>query len=156
MRLVVWVSVVFPVLYSQGTDACPDECYCEQSSYCNGTYIGCGFRGLSRVPTNIPTNTCELGLWNNAITTLENGIFDGLTNLQILGLWNNAITTLENGIFDGLTNLQILDLKYNRITTLQTGSFDELTNLHKLYLYGNKISTLPNGIFDALTNLETL
>ncbi|XP_056007350.1 leucine-rich repeat-containing protein 3-like [Ostrea edulis] len=84
MQLVVWALVVFSVLYSQGTDACPDQCSCSKISICDGTYVNCRSRGLTGIPTDIPTDTCYLGLEANEITTLPNGIFDALTSLQTL------------------------------------------------------------------------
>ncbi|XP_056008141.1 slit homolog 3 protein-like [Ostrea edulis] len=156
MRLTFWVSVVLSVLYSHGTDACPDKCRCSKSSFCNGTNVNCYDRGLSGVPTNIPTDICDLYLSGNKIATLQTGNFDKLTNLHTLSLWGNDIAILPNGIFDVLTNLQFLHLWKNKIATLLNGIFDALTKLKKLGLQENELATLPNGIFDALTKLETL
>ena len=44
----------------------------------------------------------------NQITSIENGDFQGLSNLQTLDLGGNQITSLENGDFQGLSNLQTL------------------------------------------------
>ncbi|XP_056007387.1 vasorin-like [Ostrea edulis] len=108
MQLVIWALVVLYVLYSQGTDTCPDKCSCEKASSCDGTNINCYRSGLTGVPTDNPTDTCYLNLWENKITTLPNGIFDALTSLETLDLESNEITTLPNGIFDALTSLQTL------------------------------------------------
>ncbi|XP_056007243.1 leucine-rich repeat-containing protein 15-like isoform X5 [Ostrea edulis] len=157
MQLVVWALVVLSVLNSQGTDACPDQCSCSKERYlCDGTYVDCDSRGLTGVPTNIPTDTCFLDLDSNQITTLPNGIFDALTSLQTLSLGWNKITTLPIGIFDALTSLQKLYLSGNNITTLPIGIFDALTSLQTLLLENNKLTTLQTGIFDQLGNLQTL
>ncbi|XP_056006931.1 leucine-rich repeat-containing protein 15-like [Ostrea edulis] len=156
MQLVVWTLVVLPVLYSQGTNACPDQCSCTKTYLCDGTYVYCDSRELTGVPTDIPTDTCYLDLGNNKITTLPSGIFDALKSLQELFLQGNKITTLLTGTFDALSSLQTLDLKWNKISTLPIGIFDALTSLRYLDLRWNKISTLPIGIFDALTSLRYL
>ncbi|XP_048757021.2 slit homolog 2 protein-like [Ostrea edulis] len=156
MQLVVWLSVMLSVLYSQETNACPDQCSCSKSSSCNGTDVNCEGKGLSRVPTNIPTDTCILNLKRNQITILPDGILDTLINLQYINLRWNLITTLPEAIFDRLVNLLALSLRDNRITTLPRGIFDNLVNLTTLYLSNNQITTLQKQGFGRLMKLQTI
>ncbi|XP_048750880.2 leucine-rich repeat-containing protein 15-like isoform X2 [Ostrea edulis] len=153
-RLLVWLSVLLSVLYSQGTGTCPVQCRCWKTT-CNEALVYCYYRGLHGLPTNIPTDTCILNLGLNDLT-LHYGIFDTLVNLRELYLENNELTWLPYGVFDALVNLQGLNLANNQITTLPNGIFDALPNLQRLKLDRNEIVTLPNGIFDALTNLQQL
>ena len=67
----------------------------------------------------------------------------------------SPLTTLPDGIFDGLTSLRTLSLQDNKLT-LQAGLFDRLTRLRTLSLVRNQLTTLPAGIFDSLTSLQYL
>ncbi len=97
-----------------------------------------------------------LGLHNNQISILPQGIFAGLIQLQVLGLNNNQITVLPQGIFAGLNQLQVLGLNNNQITVLPQGIFAGLNRLHRLGLNNNQITVLPQGIFAGLNQLQVL
>ena len=66
------------------------------------------------------------------------------------------MSSLPDGVFDGLTALTTLYLYYNGLSSLPDGVFDGLTALTELYLSGNDLSSLPDGVFDGLTALEAL
>ena len=53
---------------------------------------------------------------NNDLTTLADGVFDGLAGLETLNLSRNDLTTLADGVFDGLAALETLNLRYNQLT----------------------------------------
>ncbi|CAM9478389.1 unnamed protein product, partial [Ectocarpus fasciculatus] len=117
-------------------------------------------------------------LYDNALTTLPEGLFQNTTGLQELELWGNELTTLPEGIFGSLTALEILYLNDNELTTLPEGIFGGLTALEILkhwflsyvcsllcswfsldthrYLNDNELTTLPEGMFGGLTALEIL
>ncbi|XP_056005693.1 slit homolog 2 protein-like isoform X2 [Ostrea edulis] len=152
----VWTFIILSVTYSRGTGACPDKCSCETASSCDGTYVDCIAKGLTTVPTNIPKDTCALHLYNNQLTTIGNGAFEGLSNLQTLYLFSNQLTTIGNGAFEGLSNLQTLILGYNQLTTIENGAFEGLSNLQELNLGYNQLTTIENGAFEGLSNLQTL
>ncbi|CAM9120296.1 unnamed protein product [Ectocarpus sp. 13 AM-2016] len=97
-----------------------------------------------------------LALYDNALTTLPAGIFEGLTALVTLFLYGNVLTTLPAGIFDGLTSLVALSMHRNAITALPAGIFEDLTALEYLFLYQNALTTLPAGIFESSTALSQL
>ncbi|CAM9532219.1 unnamed protein product [Ectocarpus sp. 6 AP-2014] len=98
------------------------------------------------------------GRWlsSNALTTLPEGIFEGLTALDNLLLSSNALITLPEGILEGLTVLEYLWLSSNALTTLPEGIFEGLTALELLSLSSNALTTLPAGIFEGLTVLKSL
>ncbi|MES1922093.1 hypothetical protein MHBO_003610 [Bonamia ostreae] len=60
MQLVGWVLVVLSLFYSQITYACPDQCSCGKDYFSDETFVYCGSRGLTEVPTRIPTDIYEL------------------------------------------------------------------------------------------------
>ncbi|XP_062593385.1 leucine-rich repeat-containing protein 4C-like [Saccostrea cucullata] len=132
MSLIVWTLFLCDLMYGPVTEACPSVCFCWRTTDCNGTYVSCGGKGLTEVPTNIPTDTCELILYENKITTIQDNAFAGLYNLRKLWLYNNKITIIQTNAFNGLSNLQELYLFDNNITTLQDNAFASLHNLRKL------------------------
>ena len=98
----------------------------------------------------------ELSLGANQLSTLPDGMFDGLSSLQELDLGGNKLSTLPAGVFDGLSDLEWLDLGDNQLRTLPAGVFDGLSSLGLLELRYNQLRTLPNGVFDGLSGLEVL
>ena len=109
-------------------------------------------RGLDE----ISSRCTELWLYDNNLSSLPEGIFRGLNNLEQLWLWGNNLSSLPAGIFRGLNNLEVLDLAYNHLSSLPEGIFRGLNNLEQLWLWGNNLSSLPAGIFRGLNNLEVL
>ena len=97
-----------------------------------------------------------LNLSINSLSSLPDGIFDGLTALERLSLYKNELSSLPDGIFDDLTALEYLALSNNELSSLPDGIFDDLTALETLYLFNNALSSLPAGVFDDLTALEYL
>ena len=102
------------------------------------------------------TALTELRLDDNSLSTLPAGVFDELTALTTLNLRDNSLSTLPAGVFDGLTALTWLRLEKNSLSTLPAGVFDELTALTSLWMGFNSLSTLPAGVFDELTALTVL
>ena len=98
----------------------------------------------------------SLALYDEEITALQAGDFQGLTNLQYLHLQYNSLTELPAGLFDGLSSLEQLSLSGNALTELPDGVFDDLSSLKRLYLFENALTELPDGVFDDLSSLERL
>ena len=90
------------------------------------------------------------------LTRLPDGVFDGLSNLEVLRLHINGLTQLPADIFDGLSSLKILVLHGNALTSLPAGVFDGLSRLEKLLLFNNQLTALPEGVFDGLSRLSYL
>ena len=89
------------------------------------------------------------------IHRLQEGDFDGLSNLEEIHFTNNGLTSLPENIFAGLSNLQILSFN-ERMGSLPEGIFDGLSKLEHLWLQNNILNSLDADIFDGLSNLETL
>ncbi|MCA9197592.1 MAG: leucine-rich repeat domain-containing protein [Planctomycetales bacterium] len=101
-------------------------------------------------------NTIELVLARNKITSIENGDFAGLSNLDTLILRTNEITSIESGDFTGLSNLRRLHLGDNQIASIEPDDFDGLDNLQLLVLNGNPITIIEPGDFSKITGLTNL
>ena len=102
------------------------------------------------------TSLTDLYLFNNALTTLPDDVFDDLTALEILTLGRNNLPTLPAGVFDRLIALTELGLDNNALSSLPGGVFDELGALDILVLAHNGLTTLPGDVFDALGALTEL
>jgi Leucine-rich repeat (LRR) protein len=101
-------------------------------------------------------NLQGLELHNNAISSIEDGDFIGLSNLQSLQLQNNSISSIEAGDFAGLANLKWLALDGNSIASIESGAFVGLTNLEVIGLSYSSLSSIEAGVFDGLNVLEDL
>ena len=92
-----------------------------------------------------------LRFYNERLTLLRAGDFDGLNRLGTLDLSHNRLTgVFLAGVFDGLTGLHTLDLSYNRFRLLPADLFDGLTGLRRLDMAGNQLTTLPADLFDGI------
>nr|AAZ16352.1 variable lymphocyte receptor B [Eptatretus burgeri] len=128
--------------------ACPSRCSC------SGTTVNCYNKGLTSVPSGIPSSATHLELQDNKLQFLPSGVFDKLTKLTHLELWNNQLQSLPSGVFDKLTSLTYLHLCCNKLQSLPHGVFDKLTKLTTLVLYNNQLKSVPDGVFDRLTSLQ--
>ncbi len=75
-------------------------------------------------------------------------MFDGLS-VRDLDLFNNQLTMLPVGVFDGLSVGRSLDLSSNQLETLPENVFEGL-RVHDLYLNNNQLKTLLAGVFEGL------
>ena len=86
----------------------------------------------------------------NLLTSLQDGIFDGLNSLYILDLSRNLISGIGLNVFSNrsnLSNLSSINLKGNLLTSLQGGLFDGLESLGQLDLSENRISDIDLSVF---------
>nr|ABB59040.1 variable lymphocyte receptor B [Eptatretus stoutii] len=111
--------------------ACPSRCSC------SGTTVNCYNKGLTSVPSGIPSSTTKLLLHDNKLQSLPNGVFDKLTSLTQLYLGGNKLQSLPSGVFDKLTSLTHLGLNINQLKSVPDGIFDRLTSLQNIWLYSN-------------------
>lgn len=122
-------------------------------------------RILSRFPF-AKLSLLELYLSSNALTTLKNFCFIGLTHLRILDLSGNNLNNLEPKAFFGLNSLKILDLHSNRLHQVPTSSLQSsilsmnnapiLSSLENLDLSDNSIEHIFNEGFAHMSSLKDL
>ena len=88
---------------------------------------------------------------------VEDGVFDGLTQVSEIILRHNPISTLPPGLFNRAVSVTSLDLSYNNLISLDRYLFEDLGNLTTLDLSHNNLVNLPYGIFKtnfAVTSLD--
>ncbi|XP_041474643.1 G-protein coupled receptor GRL101-like [Lytechinus variegatus] len=93
-------------------------------------------------------------LYMNGIpTTLEEGSFKGLHNVNNLNLASCELSYLTPGVFDGLDRLYILELGDNRLTIIEEGLFRNLFYLGVITLEANHAIQFEEGCFQGLPRL---
>ncbi|XP_007891851.1 vasorin b [Callorhinchus milii] len=130
---------------------CPAKCNCD-----NGRMLWCIKKTLSAIPSDIPPDTANLYLFHNAITSVQEGDFAQLPELQLLDLSHNKIAALPNFVFQPLGGLSNLDLSFNQVTEINNETFAGLQQLERLYLQKNQIQTIQPGAFEMLVKLVEL
>jgi len=101
----------------------------------------------------------KLEINDNLLTSIDDGVFDGLLSLDSLQLSRNRISHIGPHVFSNQSNLQNLRyirLNDNSITSLQGGVFDGLESLHSLNLRVNLLKSLQDGVFNGLKSLRYL
>ena len=107
--------------------------------------------------TNVPRSICllttlrKLHLDNNEISRLPDNCFTNLSNLIHFTASDNAIETLQDGVFDGLRKLKVLNLRRNRISAIGLSVFatsSKLASLHYISLSENNLTSLEPWIYD--------
>ncbi|CAN7989111.1 unnamed protein product [Ixodes hexagonus] len=173
--VVVWTQFVLFLTLSSPADGqrvlCPSRCSCL------GSFVDCSRRGLTEIPTDLPTWVEILDLSHNTLRNLDtigvhqipslrqlkishNHLIEipDLDNLQHLGelhLAHNEIQSLGQNLLK-YPSLRSLDLSFNKITVVPVGVFTNSSRLVQLSLNSNKVSSIEKGSLDNLTSLETL
>ncbi|XP_071488792.1 toll-like receptor 4 [Diadema antillarum] len=88
----------------------------------------------------------SLNLSMNRISSLSEGVFQGLDVLHVLRLRSCRIRSLQNRTFEGLRSLEMLDLGINLLTSIPEPVLQHVPNLRKLVLFNNKISQLDFNV----------
>jgi hypothetical protein len=156
MRHFYPVSVVMLALLQEQdtTVLCSGDCLC----YKWRPLVQCSYTGLRRLPEGIPLWYIDLYITKDNISILYENEFKlaDLLHLQTFKLTSSQLSTLQGGVFSGMTNLTVLDLTDNSLHTLHTGVFCGLDSVRKLYLNKNEINSILEGAFCALSSLQIL
>ena len=108
---------------------------------------------LTHVPHSICrlTTLTELHLDYNRLTRLPDNCLSNLSNLAQFSAHDNAIETLQDGVFDGLTKLEYLDLSRNRMRSIGLSVFatsSDLSSLFTIKLSENDLTSLEPWFYD--------
>ncbi|KAI7808321.1 toll-like receptor 7 [Triplophysa rosa] len=121
-----------------GSQWYPKSLKCDVSVDDNRTevLVDCTERGLTEVPSGIPTNTTNLTLTINHIPHIMNDSFHNLLNITEIDLRCNCVP-IKVGPKDRVCTHSV---------TIDNGTFSKLKNLRSLYLDGNQLSAIPKGL----------
>ena len=137
-------------------------------------FLSCA--GSQNAPPTGSAGVQLVGFRCNNITSLEEGVFDGLVNLEDLNLSGNNMRSLASKVFEPLKALKNLYLdcaqsafimvnsqsegksqfSCNQLQELHDNTFVGLDSLQLLDLSGNALVKLQPGLFQPLQALTTL
>lgn len=99
----------------------------------------------------------KVSLGNANLTSIDIPALSDLTGLEFVGLQENAITEIPDGVFEKLQNLKKLDLSKNEIDNVRDSAFRGLKNsLESVDLQDNEIETLSRCLFEGFQRLGDL
>ena len=124
-------------------------------------YMFAGCSSLRAIPTGIFVNNAtvtnlEYIFYKTGVSTLNQGIFEGLTGVKTIGAVFQdckSLTTIEEGVFDGLTSAKSFRYCFADCTALRTIPEGLLRNLNLAYeftymFHNTALESVPAGLFN--------
>ncbi|XP_078673477.1 uncharacterized protein LOC144912297 [Branchiostoma floridae x Branchiostoma belcheri] len=137
---------------------CTASTIADKWCYYKNWALSCVKTNLRQVPLLVPSDTRDLYISSNYITTLYSDSFAGMDRLRVLDVSRNRITNIEAATFRNLKNLTLLKLGGNRLQALASNVFENLSSLQRLHLDQNMFTstaTISLALF-PLTSLQIL
>ncbi|KAM4697332.1 vasorin [Rhinophrynus dorsalis] len=151
MQYLLTCTVLLTAVLGIFAEGCPAGCQCNQPQT-----VFCLARRNPNFPRRVPRDTVSLYVFENGISSVEEGSFSGLNDLQLLDLSHNKLSSLPGGVFRNLANLSNLDLSSNQLAEISAETFQGLGRLERLYLNENRITSIHPDAFKGLENLLEL
>lgn len=149
ISLTLWIASICNI-----GDGCPQLCTCsDKGSQFN---VICLFKGLTEVPSGLPSNVTVLTLTANKIRVVRRTAFQHLTQVFSLWLDKNKIATIERGTVSHLVLLRNLDVSNNKIVDFPWEDLRNLTHLQLLKMNHNNMTHLPRDALSTLKELRSL
>ncbi|GFY46917.1 uncharacterized protein TNIN_200701 [Trichonephila inaurata madagascariensis] len=110
--------------------------------------------------SNITQGINIIFLSGNKMTSVAEGAFVNLNNLEFLSILNNDLKTLTRSMFGRPASIKYFEFMHNQIETLPDDFFTEMPHLQGVGLLGNRISILNEPVFanvvsqSAVLNVE--
>ena len=92
----------------------------------------------------------HIEIFNRGLTVIPNNSFLNYPNLEILYLPINQINRIEDGAFNGLSQLTEIVLSHNSLTEVGRNTFSGFASLQSLFLKYNKIETIDEEAFSDM------
>ncbi|XP_032722353.1 extracellular matrix protein 2 isoform X2 [Lontra canadensis] len=110
-------------------------------------------RGRPPLPSGCSLSYRTISCISASLTQIPPLTAPEITSLELVG---NAITSVPDGAFNGLPNLERLDLSKNNITSAGIGAkaFKLLKKLMRLNMDGNNLAEIPSELPSALEELK--
>lgn len=103
------------------------------------------------------SNVHTIRLFNNSLSSLDAGVFSGVSGLIHLSVVQNLLEYLDPNLLSNLKELISLDLSYNRLTSLNNSKlFIAQIKLEVLGLSYNQITSLDVSVLAPLRSLLKL
>ncbi|CAN9510229.1 unnamed protein product [Ophioblennius macclurei] len=115
----------------------------------------CSHLGLSKIPSDLPSNITTLDMSHNRLTGVDPASLKPYPDILHLILSHNSITKLNEGLCGTLPLLQTLRLERNEIHLLMKEQLSPCTNLTSLNMASNRLK-LKGEPFSGLQNLKFL
>ena len=93
---------------------------------------------------------------NPALSEIEEGVFHGMSELEVLALDRNRLHVIKSQQFQGLSNLTDLRLGWNRIEKVEMGAFEPLQSMTWLIMHANRLRSIDERTFIGNTKLNVL
>lgn len=121
-------------------------------------YVWAG--GLERIQTNAFANAVNLKnvhiVGNNEFRVIQRNAFSDATNLETVEIIENAIETIHEAAFDGLTSVQVIHAERNQLRELPFDIFRTLTSLESIFLSDNALESLDGRLLANNPNVVRL
>ncbi|XP_021550117.1 extracellular matrix protein 2 isoform X1 [Neomonachus schauinslandi] len=110
-------------------------------------------RGMPPLPSGCSLSYRTISCISAGLTQMPRLTAPEITSLELVG---NSITSIPDGAFNGLPNLERLDLSKNNITSAGVGAkaFKLLKKLMRLNMDGNNLAEIPSELPSALEELK--
>lgn len=137
------IKRIYNVNLGESGDVLRDE-ICEKYKYLKKLWITSG--RIVKINENALANCKDLIVFrateNKISGVLKRKIFAHNTKLEEIWLQENEITSIENGAFNHLKELDVLDLGANFLTMFSSVFTDGLKNLQLLAIYSNDLTNI--------------
>ncbi len=123
-------------------------------------YMFAGCSSITEIPSGVFRNNAavtnlEYIFYKTGVTTLQQGIFEGLTGAKTIGaVFQDCtkLTTIEEGVFDGLTSAKSFRYCFADCSSLRTipeGLLRDMTLAYEFtYMFHNTaLESVPQGLF---------
>jgi Leucine-rich repeat (LRR) protein len=151
-----WRAIVIPVMWILGLVKCNVRACDEQPQDVTALPVDCHFSRacgkLLRSGTECE-GVGEVDLRDSGLTSLDSGVFSGMSALEKLDLSWNGLGFVPDDSFEGLTRLTELKLHNNMLSTLPHNLL-RFELLQKLSISGNPISYLSAELYQELIALQ--
>ncbi|XP_071147325.1 toll-like receptor 3 [Mytilus edulis] len=140
----------------------------------------CSSRNLTHIPTDCPSNTTNLHLFNNNldiiskkafakytqlkyldisdcnVNSIDKSAFENLPHLTELSLFDNPMKTFQGNIFAPLDYLQVLHISHDLLSTYPRETWSDVLHLTQVFTYGGPSNGSFTEIFSVMKLLEYL
>jgi Leucine-rich repeat (LRR) protein len=103
-----------------------------------------------------PTKVKRMSMLFNNISTIEDGAFDGLKNLNFIKIVNSQVSSIGEGAFRDLEKVDTLQLYHNSLTSFPKNVFKSMSALNDINLDHNSLTVINGDIFYHNTKMFSI